>query len=45
MTAQPEHSADPDPENILARLPEQERPKFLAEYRQAVDVARWPASR
>ncbi|WP_219463334.1 DUF6247 family protein [Nonomuraea rhizosphaerae] len=42
MTAQPAHSAEPDPEDILARLPQRERQRFLAEYRQAVDVAHEP---
>jgi hypothetical protein len=42
MTAQPvePHGADPrDPELILARLPEQYRPMFLAEYQAAAEAA------
>jgi hypothetical protein len=42
MTAQPvePHGADPrDPEQILARLPEQFQATFLAEYRAAAEAA------
>ena len=41
MSAQPVHQGpDPrDPETILSALPEEVRPKFLAEYHQAVDAA------
>ena len=42
MSAQPIHQEpDPrDPQVILERLPEAERPGFLREYREALSVAR-----
>lgn len=45
MSAQPVHQEpDPrDPETILRQLPGEVRPKFLAEYRAAVDAAHEPA--
>jgi hypothetical protein len=44
MTAEPVgHQPDPlDPAQILADLPEDERPSFLAAYRERVDAARDP---
>lgn len=45
MSAQPVHEEpDPrDPQVILERLPERERPTFLRQYRAAVDAAHEPA--
>lgn len=45
MSAQPVHEEpDPrDPETILHQLPAKARPKFLVEYRAAVDAALDPA--
>ncbi|GLW22931.1 DUF6247 family protein [Microbispora triticiradicis] len=40
MTAQPVEHHDPhDPDDILARLPEQYHERFLAEYREAMVAA------
>ncbi|RJL23936.1 DUF6247 family protein [Bailinhaonella thermotolerans] len=42
MTAQPVHSADPDPDDIGAMLSGDDRARFWAEYHRAVDAAHEP---
>jgi hypothetical protein len=42
MSAQPIHDAWQDPHVILQALPEEFRPRFLAEYEAAVEAARQP---
>jgi hypothetical protein len=44
VTAEPIRDDLLDPQRILADLPEDERGVFLAQYRQAVEEARDPAS-
>ncbi|WP_336215839.1 DUF6247 family protein [Nonomuraea sp. LPB2021202275-12-8] len=39
MSAQPVDHIEPDPDDILAQLPEADRQRFLAQYHRAVDQA------
>lgn len=39
MTAEPLDGFGPDPDDIVGRLPERERERFLAEYHRALDAA------
>ncbi|GAA3832439.1 hypothetical protein GCM10022226_62080 [Sphaerisporangium flaviroseum] len=42
MTAQPVHDPRYDPQAILKALPEEYRPLFLDQYREALEAAREP---